>query len=209
MIHAMRDHQDQAGAWDVLCAARGRLAFDIGANIGQSTAVLAARFEQVVALEPCTESYEILAAEMPANVFCLQQAASDHSGVISLVEAERSIGTGQLVTAGPSLPYWGDTVGTREVEATTVDSLTRLFGPPDFCKIDTEGHEIPVLEGAIETVRKHHPQIIVEVHHATHDAGVRKLLDGYDLVELRHGSYVRQGGEVWQNHFWLHGGWNG
>lgn len=48
-IRRLDDHRDQAGAWDVIEAARGRLAFDIGANVGQSTRVLARGFDRVVA----------------------------------------------------------------------------------------------------------------------------------------------------------------
>jgi FkbM family methyltransferase len=204
MIHRMDAHQDQAGAWDVLCDARGKLAFDIGSNIGQSTAVLAARFDQVVALEPCAEAYEILAAEMPENVFTLESAAADHHGHLVLDEAERSIGTGQLVT-GPGLPMWGDRTGTRTVACTTLDSLARLFGAPDFIKIDTEGSEVAVLAGARQVFNEARPRVIVEVHRAENNQAVRDLLPGYAITELRHGGYVRKGGPVWTHHHWLVG----
>ena len=62
------DHQDQAGAWDVIENAKGHLAFDVGGNIGQAATVLANRIKQVVSLEPCAESCEILKAESPQKV---------------------------------------------------------------------------------------------------------------------------------------------
>jgi FkbM family methyltransferase len=202
MIHRLDTHQDQAGAWDVLLAASGKLAFDIGANLGQSTRVLARNFTQVVALEPCAESYEILATEMPENVFTLEAAASDHHGHVTLDEADRSIGTGQLVT-GPGLPMWGERTGTRTVPCTTLDSLARLFGAPDFVKIDTEGSEVAVLAGARQVFNEARPRVIVEVHRAENETPVRDLLPGYRLVKLTHGDYVRQGGPVHTNHFWI------
>jgi FkbM family methyltransferase len=196
-------HQDQAGAWDVLKAARGILAFDVGANIGQATRVLAERFGHVVAFEPCVESFEILAAEMPTKVDCLNVAVSDHEGELTLTETAHSIRTGQLTT-GEGLA-WGAAVGERTVPCVTLDTMVEKFGPPDFVKIDTEGAEIGVLEGAQRTLAEHRPRVIVEVHREENGPLVRALLSDYDLTELRHGDYVRQGGHTWCNHFWLWG----
>lgn len=201
-------HQDQAGAWDVLSAAAGDLAFDVGANVGQSTRVLAANFARVIALEPCRESYDILAAEVPGNVTALRLAAAAIAGELVLEEAARSISTGQLV-AGPSLPMWGPRIGKRTVTATTLDDLLRCYGPPDFVKIDVEGSEIAVLQGARVLFGEVRPPVIVEVHQAANEGPVRALLTGYRLTELRHGDYVKPGGEIYRNHFWLWGAWNG
>lgn len=200
MIHRMDTHQDQRG-WDVLEGATGKLAFDIGANIGQSTRVLARGFEQVIALEPCQESYDILRHEMPGNVTALFLAAADHNGELVLDEAERSIMSGQLVT-GEGLPMWGERKGTRTVPCHTVDWLTEQCGPPDFIKVDTEGSEVSVLRGAELTLKEHRPRLIVEMHRAEHGHLVRNMLKGYEITELRHGDYVRHGGPVWTHHWW-------
>jgi FkbM family methyltransferase len=206
MINRLDGHEDQAGAWDVLRGSDGLLAFDVGCNVGQSTRVLARNFARVVALEACQESYDILAAEMPSNVTALCLAAAAWPGEVTLEEASRSISTGQLVT-GPGLPMWGPRVGTRTVPATTLDLLTDRYGPPDFVKIDVEGAEVLVLEGARYLLAEHHPRVIVEVHQAANGPLVRDLLAGYQLTELRHGDYVKPDGEIYRNHFWLHGHW--
>lgn len=202
MIVRLDAHQDQAGSWDVLMEATGRLAFDIGANIGQSTRVLAGGFEQVIALEPCRESFEILQKEMPENVLALELAASDHNGQLILDVADRSISTGQLVT-GPGLPMWGERQGTRTVDCATVDWMAECSGPPDFIKVDTEGSEVAVLRGAQRTLAEYRPRLLIEMHRAEHDEPVRKMLEGFDITELRHGDYVRKGGPVHLNHWWL------
>jgi len=49
-----------------------------------------------------------------------------------------------------------------QVNVTTIDSYN--FDKIDFIKIDTEGHELYVLEGAINTIEKYKPNIFIEVH---------------------------------------------
>jgi FkbM family methyltransferase len=201
VITRLDEHRDQRG-WDILETASGDLAFDIGANIGQSTRVLARNFAVVVALEPCAESFAILDEEMDKNVVCLPCAASDHDGHLTLDEAATSIRTGQLVT-GPGLPMWGQRVGRRKVRAVTLDSLLLTYGVPDFVKVDVEGAECLVLAGGRRLFAEHHPAVHIEVHRAENEELVRALLPGYDLTKLTHGPYVRQGGEVHRNHFWM------
>lgn len=193
-IVRLDDHQDQAGAWDVMAAVHGITAFNVGANIGQAARVLAPNFHRVIALEPCQESFDILLVESAPNVVPLLMAASDHSGEIELTETERSIRTGQLTT-GEGLA-WGRAVGTRRVEATTLDDLIVHYGHPDFVSIDTEGHEIKVLEGW-STPRC---DALIEVHRAEHEAVIRSLWEG-PLRTLRHAPSV--GRNAYENHMWL------
>ena len=37
-------------------------------------------------------------------------------------------------------------------------------GIPSIIKIDVEGHELQVLEGAINTIKTHMPMILIEIH---------------------------------------------
>lgn len=195
MIQRLDDHQDQAGAWDVLGSVSGGLAFDIGANIGQAAAVLAKGFRLVVSVEPCLESFDILKAEAAKNVNALCVAASSFTGALRLTESARSILTGQLTT-GAGL-HWGDTVGTRVVQAVTVDRLVEEYGQPDFVKIDTEGHEVEVLEGWTGP----RCAALIEVHRAEHEHKVRQLF-GAPLRKLEHDPR-RVGPGLRAEHFWL------
>jgi hypothetical protein len=47
-------------------------------------------------------------------------------------------------------------------ECKTLDSVYE--GIPSVIKIDVEGAELNVLKGAIETIKKHKPSILVEIH---------------------------------------------
>lgn len=188
-------HRDQAGAHEIIEAARGHLAFDIGANIGTTARVLAEHFATVVALEPCAESFMVLLEETPPNVVCVDAAASDHVGVVSLSECEGSIRSGQLTT-GTGLS-WGAEVGSRAVQATTVDALIAHYGKPQFVKIDVEGHEVKVLEGWADVYRC---DVLIEVHAAANEFAVRRMW-GQPLRKLEHAESV--GAATRRNHFWL------
>lgn len=199
-MHRLDAHFDQAGAWAVLENASGSLAFDVGANIGQSTKVLARGFKKVVAFEPCQESYDILAVEMPHNVQTVQAAVSSESGQVTLQEAQASIQTGQLVSHEGLA--WGPLVGTRTVTSHTLADLVDSFGQPDFVKIDTEGHEVEIVKGGVECLSLT-PHMIIEIHKAGNDQLIMDLLTHTKFTKLEHD--LRISSPVRQNHFWIVG----
>ncbi len=55
--------------------------------------------------------------------------------------------------------------------------------PPDWIKIDVEGMEAEVLTGASETLRRFHPQMVVEIHGAGCEG---KLQNARRVLELTH-----------------------
>jgi FkbM family methyltransferase len=201
MIQRLDNHTDPEHVWTILQKVKGMLAYDVGANIGQSTKVLADGFMHVIAWEPCIESYEILCEEMPHNVEPKWCAISDHDGYVALNEMDYSISTGQLTT-GTGLA-WGSVVGSRSVPCHTLDYFLEHCGVPEFVKIDTEGHEIKVLEGGKRMFSEVLPEVLVEVHDRKNEQPVRDLLLGYHLEKLEH-HYLRAESEVRQDHFWIH-----
>lgn len=200
MINRLDNHHDPFEAWDVLSEVTGDLAFDVGANIGQSTRVLAKGFRRVVAFEPNPESYHILSGEMPIHVETYNVAVSSVDGAISLDVAEASILTGQYVT-GEGLA-WGALTQKVEVPAYTLDTLAEKHGYPEFLKIDTEGHEIEVLKGG-QKLLAFHPVVMVEVHKKENEGPCRELLSMYELQKIEHP--LRLESFFRQNHFWLLG----
>lgn len=75
-----------------------------------------------------------------------------------------------------------DKNGNKAVDATTIDDLNLA---PTIIKIHTEGDELKGLEGAINTIKKHKPVVIVMADH--HPEGLYKIaaflytLSGYRL----------------------------
>jgi FkbM family methyltransferase len=189
---------------ELLTQFSGRMAFDIGANVGRTAAVLASRFDRVIALEPAQESFDVLSDRMASypNVLCLPQAVSDKCDDIELVVASDKIDTGQLVTS--DWPEWGKILERRRVSAVTIDALAETFDPPDLIKCDVEGHEVLVISGGLLTIDKYRPALYLEVHNADLGAQLRNLLDVHysDLHEVWHPHYKS---DEWgaKNHYWL------
>lgn len=46
-------------------------------------------------------------------------------------------------------------------------------------KVDTEGYEVLVLEGGLETIRNTSPKLVIETHQSQDPEIIRKLLPGY------------------------------
>lgn len=161
---ALRSKMATRRCWDLALIAQlersNATAVDVGANIGIYARVLADRFTTVHAFEPNDLVANRLAAAAPANVQVHRLGLSDAAG------------TGQLVvpiTAGS--PQWG--LASLDLDSRSLDSIVvpaelraldslGLAGI-DFVKIDVEGHELSVLDGALDVLRNQRPRwILVE-----------------------------------------------
>ncbi|MFI7578143.1 FkbM family methyltransferase [Micromonospora sp. NPDC049497] len=133
---------------------RGGTAVDVGAWYGPWTARLLRRADRVVAVEPTPPLARQLRAAFP-SVEVVEAAVSDHLGTaaLHLPAGGAIVGTSSLEDVGQGEPV--------EVRRITLDSL----GLTDvrFVKLDIEGHELPALRGAEETVRRDRPVLLIEV----------------------------------------------
>jgi FkbM family methyltransferase len=75
--------------------------------------------------------------------------------------------------------------GDVAVPVRALDDLD--LGPVTLIKLDIEGAEVPALEGAAETIRRHRPKLAVAVYHALEDFGMIPAL----IERLRPGSRYR------------------
>jgi len=123
--------------------------FDVGANEGQSATSFLPRFPtaSIFCFEPVSATFETLRHKMAkrARVTCHQLALGAHSGV------------GEMVLDGCSdMFYLNDRnstspdVSTEQVGVTTLDEFCEREGIEqiDYLKIDTEGCDLAVLQGA-------------------------------------------------------------
>jgi FkbM family methyltransferase len=148
VVHAM----SQRGIRDVL---------DIGANTGQFAAAMrrAKVAGRIVSVEPLRDAFEQLRSHAAADPsWAVERAAvSATPGTVTINVSANSASSSVLpmldrhAVAAPASRY----VGTEEVEATTVDDLVRRHGlhpETTMLKIDVQGHELAVLEGAADTL---------------------------------------------------------
>lgn len=133
----------------------GDLVFDIGANVGNLTALYLKLGARVVAVEPqdeCLRSLEIRFGRHP-RLTIVPMAVGSTQGcqemMLSDIRSPISSMSGAWVAAvkssGRFRHYeWSRTV---TVPVTTLDALIAQYGEPNFCKIDVEGFEKEVLKG--------------------------------------------------------------
>jgi FkbM family methyltransferase len=125
------------------------LCFDIGANLGQRSEVFLELGNRVLIVEPNPEC-------MPTLDFLFSSKTDAEIVVAAVGSQEGSIQfyTHGTDSTGSALANWDASVYGRDrgqtvrtVPATTLDSLIKKYGRPDFTKIDVEGFEIEVLKG--------------------------------------------------------------
>lgn len=191
---------DPPEIWDLYRTLTGRLAFDVGANGGMTTELLVGGFGKVVAFEPASESFAALLElhERNSDIAPVPFAVSDHGGSVELYETTKAMGDyGELVSDVPALAAWGERTGSRVVPATTLDDAAKVWGLPDFVKIDTEGHELPIVEGGSK-VFESGPRFVIEVHEHGQGVKIAGLLDAVKVIHS--GEPVGYGQD---NHYYL------
>ncbi len=139
----------------------GDIVLDIGANIGPHTLYFSKAVGQkgiVLAFEPQRIIFQTLCANMALNsvlnVQCFNSAVGEIPGLITVPILDYNVDSN----------FGGLNLGTSEsgeqVPVIPIDSLN--LPRCNFLKIDVEGMEIKVLDGARDTIQKHKPLLYVE-----------------------------------------------
>jgi FkbM family methyltransferase len=160
--------------------APGTVMYDVGAHIGLHALPFARAGAQVIAFEPDPESASRLRANAERNglddrVRVVEAAAWSEPSVSLPFRRGLPRSQGGVCWDGyqPVLAS-GEITAIRAVR---LDDVTANDWPaPDIIKIDVEGAESEVLKGATETLQRHRPALIVEVHTASELALVSELL---------------------------------
>lgn len=137
----------------------GDTVVDVGANIGTHAVAFAGMVGKtgtVLAFEPQRLSFQLLCGNVAlnclTNVHCWQKAAGNSNGRarIPVLPPEEARNFGAVPVGGAG----------EEVEVATIDSLG--MGSCRLMKIDVEGMEPEVIEGARATIAAHRPVLFVE-----------------------------------------------
>ena len=133
---------------------------DIGANIGAHSVTISNLFNSVTvhAFEPVSINSDILVKNVEINelnVVCHKYGLGDKNDTMYEPNFEES----QEANYGGHGLTW-DKNG-KSVVVRTLDSFE--FDGVSFIKIDVEGFEINVLKGAMQTIQKSKPVMIIEI----------------------------------------------
>ena len=145
-------HKDDMKAFYRMFVEPGELCFDVGANIGNRTVILAEIGCRVICIEPqplCLKRLRKLFGKQK-NVVIVDAAAGEREGMgeLAVCEDEPTISTmsDRWMTEGRFADgnQWSKKIPVR---MTTLDRLITQHGTPKFCKIDVEGFELSVIKG--------------------------------------------------------------
>jgi FkbM family methyltransferase len=168
------------------CLATRDVAIDVGANVGLIAIPLALAvgpLGRVVAVEPLPENVERLERNIRRNnldnVTVVAAAAGPDDGELELnVAADPA-----FASAGAVTKYRA--TGTLTVPCRRLDSLWRELGHPQVAlvKIDVEGAELGVLDGAVELLHASRPVVLVEADIGEAADAVASHLESAGYVE--------------------------
>lgn len=142
----------------------GGTAFDVGANIGLSALEFSRTIGpagRVIAFEPHPDTAARLRGNLDrngaANVEIVQSAVGAAPGTITFNESSDA-----TLSSATVIPR--NLVRSFDVPLTTVDLAWAAAGNPQVSvlKIDVEGGELAVLQGASELLARDHPAILLE-----------------------------------------------
>jgi FkbM family methyltransferase len=147
-----------------------KVAYDIGSHVGYMAVVLChcGGAERVYAFEP-----------VPSNAFLIETLAADNRLASKIMVVPKAVanadGIQRMHTWRSSAMFFLDSARDGQpvnpadaftVQASTLDSFVfeDVEDPPDFIKLDVEGAEELVIQGALRTIGTYNPRILIEIH---------------------------------------------
>ncbi len=170
----------------------GSICIDIGANVGIHTMSLAKQTGptgKVYAFEPHPVIFSKLINNLSLNNFCWVEptnyAVSNKKGSGKLQSDEKSSNQG-MAYLNENAKIINST--SFDVQLTSLDAFVeeKKIAHIDFLKIDVEGHETAVFQGAQNTIKAHKPFIIFE-NNKDHPKETQNLIT--DLSSLSYQFY--------------------
>jgi FkbM family methyltransferase len=168
---------------------KGKVVIDAGANVG-TFSIYAGKFgaKRIYAFEPVSETFEILKKNIAANglekiVIPLNMALGEAAG-------EKKITYGYAGDAGASMKTKAPIIKTQNADIITIDKFMKGKGPVDFIKMDVEGYEAEVFQGARRTIEKYKPVLSFAAYHHPDDKKklpevVRYIREDYSCTLMR------------------------
>jgi FkbM family methyltransferase len=167
---AIRTSPDYDDAWLLQCARHAENVFDLGSNVGQAALIMLQNpgLKRLILVDPNPDALSQAAENL------IHSHLADKVGFVCAFIGDKNdqairlwtVGTG---AAGSMYAGHAKTASRRKcslvVPMTTADALAERLGLfPDFMKIDVEGAEALVLEGARMLAGRRKPRILVEMH---------------------------------------------
>jgi len=193
---------------------KGSVVFDIGGHIGYVSLYLASLVGpegHVYVFEPGPDNLRYIRRNLrsKSNVTLIEKGAGSRHGLLPFYVENLSGQNSSFIEGFNGLRQNMENANLARVrvravpaEVVTLDWFCAERGAkPSLIKIDVEGYELEVLEGALEILRESQPVLVVEIQHR-HERVV-ELLSGLGYVPLRPGA-TKSERSTTPNTLWLH-----
>ncbi len=130
---------------------RWKTAIDVGGHVGFMANDMAKFFEQVHSFEPQPDNFSCLDQNKAENVTAYNLALGAGEGKAGLFNPSDDNSGGWVMGEG-------DSIDVRMLDSFNLQHVGLI-------KIDVQGNEMGVLRGAVETLRRWKPAVMVEIPH--------------------------------------------
>jgi len=147
-----------------------KVIFDIGSNLGYFSRVVAESipYKQIHLFEPCQkyhdESKKLLSRFDNISFSNVAVGSENSKSTLYKDRTDSNPGWNTLLKRDPMQAegFYNNLI-PEEVSVVRLDDFYKDVERVDFIKIDVEGWERHVLEGAFEIIKKHKPYLLIEV----------------------------------------------
>lgn len=190
-----------------LIVSGGEVFVDVGANIGIFTLLASQYFSKVYAFEPLPPAFEAIKANVAhcRNVILKQVALSNSDGKTTIYQNAIGMGGSSLHPFSETAPRLTNKKNWNQFEVQTarIDSVLGDLNRVDLVKIDVEGHEVQVIAGALEFIRRNRPILYVEIQKDERFKSICMMLpDGFSILDPYEGRIVNARPELDTVFFW-------
>ena len=179
-------------------ANRRHTAIQAGGNIGIFPRVFAKHFKQVATFEPDPENWDCLLANVAdcPNVTCVQAALMHRKGSAVMRHNDINCGASFIVPLDVANNIAPPVQGAVANPVQCVDLDQYGFLACDLLQLDVGVCELFALDGAIDTIYKHRPMIVLEINECqTRYGHTKDMVDDWmlehsyaELKSQQHGS---------------------
>lgn len=144
---------------------------DIGANIGEYTLSAASLLDEngkVMAFEPVKKMYEQLIQNIELNphlknkILVIKKALGNQKNILPIYDEAHTDNEGLYSLHQKNFK---NSIKIEDIEIDTLDQIFKEYkiSTVQFIKIDVEGNELFVLEGAKEVIQNFKPKLMIEI----------------------------------------------
>ena len=162
-------------------AKSSNVVYDLGAHIGYYTLIASKYIKEngkVYAFEPFPINFEKLAVHKKIN---LLENVIISNAAVAAIDGELSFSNNSNDSANTYIEnsYMFKNFNHIQVKAVTLDNLVMSgqYLPPDLIKMDVEGAELDVLNGAVGILKKYHPKIFLSTHNCQNQGIHKKCIE--------------------------------